>query len=153
MSITVKDELEKIGSFSETTEKRRSGLTLNELNYISDKQLHQKTSEPVEAHTCLIYEYTRTQSSNMDGSLVQNTVGDFDAIAAAASAGTLEVYLKQINSSNEYLGSERVGQSWSMHSSGDYIMGSVVINNGIGDIDLRANINKSDLTLTLTTTE
>ena len=43
MSSIVKDELDKIKSFAESTEKRRSKLTLNELNYISDKQLHQKS--------------------------------------------------------------------------------------------------------------
>lgn len=44
MSSIVKDELDKIKSFAESTEKRGSKLTLNELNYISDKQLHQKSS-------------------------------------------------------------------------------------------------------------
>lgn len=44
MSSIVKDKLDKIKSFAESTEKRGSKLTLNELNYISDKQLHQKSS-------------------------------------------------------------------------------------------------------------
>lgn len=42
MSSIVKDELDKIKSFADSTEKRVSKLTLNELNYISDKQLHAK---------------------------------------------------------------------------------------------------------------
>ena len=42
MSSIVADELAKIKSFETETEKRRSELTLNELNYISDKQLHKK---------------------------------------------------------------------------------------------------------------
>lgn len=42
MSSIVADELAKIKSFETDTEKRRSTLTLNELNYISDKQLHKK---------------------------------------------------------------------------------------------------------------
>lgn len=42
MSSIVADELAKIKSFETDTEKRRSELTLNELNYISDKQLHKK---------------------------------------------------------------------------------------------------------------
>ncbi len=42
MSSIVADELAKIQSFETGTEKRRSELTLNELNYISDKQLHKK---------------------------------------------------------------------------------------------------------------
>lgn len=44
MSSIVADELAKIKSFETDTEKRRSELTLNELNYISDKQLHKKDS-------------------------------------------------------------------------------------------------------------
>lgn len=44
MSSIVADELAKIKSFETDTEKRRSELTLNELNYISDKQLHKKAS-------------------------------------------------------------------------------------------------------------
>ena len=39
----VSSELTTIETFKDTTEKRGSKLTLNELNYISDKQLHQKT--------------------------------------------------------------------------------------------------------------
>lgn len=38
----VSSELTTIETFKDTTEKRGSKLTLNELNYISDKQLHQK---------------------------------------------------------------------------------------------------------------
>lgn len=45
MSSIVADELAKIKSFETDTEKRRSELTLNELNYISDKQLHRKVDE------------------------------------------------------------------------------------------------------------
>lgn len=40
MSSIVADELATINSFSETTEKRGSELTLNELNYLKDKGLH-----------------------------------------------------------------------------------------------------------------
>ena len=40
----VSSELTTIETFKDTTEKRGSKLTLNELNYISDKQLHQKSS-------------------------------------------------------------------------------------------------------------
>lgn len=51
MSVTVADELAKIKTFETETEKRRSTLTLNELNYISDKQLHKnsggESSSPV----------------------------------------------------------------------------------------------------------
>ena len=39
----VASELAKISTFETETEKRKSTLTLNELNYISDKQLHRKT--------------------------------------------------------------------------------------------------------------
>ena len=46
MSSIVADELAKIKSFETETEKRRSTLTLNELNYISDKQLHKKSGGP-----------------------------------------------------------------------------------------------------------
>ena len=42
MSEIVKNELDAIKAFETETEKRRSELTLNELNYISDKQLHKK---------------------------------------------------------------------------------------------------------------
>ena len=42
MSEIVKNELDAIKAFETGTEKRRSELTLNELNYISDKQLHKK---------------------------------------------------------------------------------------------------------------
>ena len=42
MSEIVKNELDTIKEFAEATEKRGSTLTLNELNYISDKQLHKK---------------------------------------------------------------------------------------------------------------
>lgn len=45
MSEIVKNELDAIKAFENNTEKRRSELTLNELNYISDKQLHKKTDE------------------------------------------------------------------------------------------------------------
>ena len=38
----VSSELTTIETFKDTTEKRGSKLTLNELNYISDKQLHAK---------------------------------------------------------------------------------------------------------------
>lgn len=38
----VSSELTTIETFKDTTEKRGSKLTLNELNYISDKQLHSK---------------------------------------------------------------------------------------------------------------
>lgn len=38
----VSSELTTIETFKDTTEKRGSKLTLNELNYISDKQLHVK---------------------------------------------------------------------------------------------------------------
>lgn len=38
----VASELTTIETFKDTTEKRGSKLTLNELNYISDKQLHAK---------------------------------------------------------------------------------------------------------------
>lgn len=38
----VASELAKISTFETETEKRKSTLTLNELNYISDKQLHKK---------------------------------------------------------------------------------------------------------------
>ena len=54
MSSIVADELAKIKSFGTDTEKRRSTLTLNELNYISDKQLHKKdggSSSPVKVAT------------------------------------------------------------------------------------------------------
>ena len=44
MSEIVKNELDAIKAFEDNTEKRRSELTLNELNYISDKQLHKKDS-------------------------------------------------------------------------------------------------------------
>lgn len=39
----VSSELTTIETFKDTTEKRGSKLTLNELNYISDKQLHAKS--------------------------------------------------------------------------------------------------------------
>ena len=38
----VSEEMAAIASFANSTEKRGSTLTLNELNYISDKQLHKK---------------------------------------------------------------------------------------------------------------
>lgn len=41
-SSLVSSELTTIETFKDTTEKRGSKLTLNELNYISDKQLHAK---------------------------------------------------------------------------------------------------------------
>lgn len=83
MSEIVKNELDAIKAFETDTEKRRSELTLNELNYISDKQLHKKGggSGPVDWDffaKVTIYEESET---------AELLVGDFQAFYDEFSTG------------------------------------------------------------------
>lgn len=73
MSSIVADELAKIKSFETDTEKRRSELTLNELNYISDKQLHKKEggSGPIE------WDFLAEITTGGSGSEINLLAGDF----------------------------------------------------------------------------
>ena len=63
----VSSELTTIEAFKDTTEKRGSKLTLNELNYISDKQLHAKSGsgEDLFPEFPVIIEFDARNSANI----------------------------------------------------------------------------------------
>lgn len=65
----VSSELTTIETFKDTTEKRGSKLTLNELNYISDKQLHQKTDGGGSGDSSVGLADVRFVADNLDLSL------------------------------------------------------------------------------------
>lgn len=84
MSSIVADELAKIKSFETDTEKRRSELTLNELNYISDKQLHKKDggSGPIE------WDFLVEMVAGGSGPEINLLVGDFQTYYNKFSSGS-----------------------------------------------------------------
>ena len=87
MSEIVKNEMDAIAAFAEDTEKRRSTLTLNELNYISDKQLHKKDgggSGPVEWD----FLAEMVPSVSVSGSEINLLAGDFQTYYNKFSSGS-----------------------------------------------------------------
>lgn len=88
MSEIVKNELDAIKAFETDTEKRRSELTLNELNYISDKQLHKKDgsgSGPIEWDFLAEIVFGDSEDSELEINLL---VGDFQTYYNKFSSGS-----------------------------------------------------------------
>ena len=84
MSEIVKNELDAIKAFETDAEKRRSELTLNELNYISDKQLHKKGggSGPIE------WDFLAEIAAGGSGAEINLLVGDFQTYYNKFSSGS-----------------------------------------------------------------
>lgn len=112
----VSSELTTIETFKDTTEKRGSKLTLNELNYISDKQLHQKTdggeggsSSPIKLANIVFHTPTQDEK-HIDtylkfigsASVCAYTPAheEFPALASALPDGTLDIPANAWNSGN-----------------------------------------------------
>ena len=101
MSEIVKNEMDAIAAFAEDTEKRRSTLTLNELNYISDKQLHKKDGGGSGGETFLI---TSTETLSGSGVFVLDKTWKeiYDAALSGKTICFYQEYVQVYNALNYY---------------------------------------------------
>lgn len=107
----VSSELTTIETFKDTTEKRASKLTLNELNYISDKQLHQKTEgsgsgEDLFPEFPVIIEFdprNSTSDADIDNVHVRYLKGGYSEIRECPTDGVYFIVLEKTWLPNEIL--------------------------------------------------